>query len=96
MRLAGNQSVPPGRSWARSAAIVSLRISARRRLEKGSQTNVLESVPWHELPVAGFGGLEHLDKPRLAFTPTNTVMDFPQYFDVPNWNQLFFRLQTSP
>ena len=30
------------------------------------------------------------------FTPTNTVMDYPQYFDVDNWNSLFFRLQTTP
>jgi hypothetical protein len=30
------------------------------------------------------------------FTPTSTVMDYPQYFDVDNWNQLFFRLQVSP
>ncbi len=30
------------------------------------------------------------------FTPTNTVMDYPQYFDVDNWGQLFFRLQVSP
>jgi hypothetical protein len=31
-----------------------------------------------------------------AFTPTNSVMDYPQYFDVDNWNQLFFRLQAAP
>ena len=30
------------------------------------------------------------------FTPTNTVMDYPQYFDVDDWNSLYFRLQTSP
>ena len=30
------------------------------------------------------------------FTPTNTVMDYPQYFDVDNWGKLFFRLQPSP
>ena len=30
------------------------------------------------------------------FTPTNTVMDYPQYWDVDNWNDLFFRLQVSP
>ena len=28
-----------------------------------------------------------------VFTATNTSMIYPQYFDVPNWNQLFFRLQ---
>ncbi|MGP8199281.1 MAG: LamG domain-containing protein [Limisphaerales bacterium] len=31
-----------------------------------------------------------------SFTPTNTIMDYPEYFDVDNWNQLFFRLQASP
>ena len=30
------------------------------------------------------------------FTPTNSVMDYPQYFDVDNWNTLFFRLLLSP
>jgi len=28
-----------------------------------------------------------------AFTATNSSMVYPQYFDVDNWNQLFFRLQ---
>lgn len=27
-----------------------------------------------------------------SFTATNSSMVYPQYFDVPNWNQLFFRL----
>jgi hypothetical protein len=31
-----------------------------------------------------------------AFTATNTSMVYPQYFDVDNWNSLFFRLQASP
>lgn len=31
-----------------------------------------------------------------AFTPTNTVMDYPHYFDVDDWAQLFFRLQVAP
>jgi hypothetical protein len=30
-----------------------------------------------------------------AFTATNSNMIYPQYFDVNNWNQLFFRLQVS-
>lgn len=30
------------------------------------------------------------------FTPTNAVMDYPQYFDVEDWGQLFFRLQATP
>jgi N-acetylneuraminic acid mutarotase len=30
------------------------------------------------------------------FTATNSVMVYPQYFDVTNWNSLFFRLQTAP
>jgi hypothetical protein len=32
----------------------------------------------------------------LGFTPTNSVMDYPQYFDVDEWSQLFFRLQVAP
>jgi len=30
------------------------------------------------------------------FTPTNTIMDYHQYFDVDDWGQLFFRLKVSP
>jgi len=30
------------------------------------------------------------------FSATNTVMDYPQYFDVDDWAQLFFRLQATP
>jgi len=30
------------------------------------------------------------------FTATNTSMVYPQYWDVDNWGQLFFRLQVSP
>ena len=31
-----------------------------------------------------------------AFTATTTSMIYPQYWDVDNWNQLFFRLQVAP
>jgi hypothetical protein len=31
-----------------------------------------------------------------AFTATNTSMVYPQYWDVDNWNSLFFRLQRVP
>jgi hypothetical protein len=31
-----------------------------------------------------------------AFTATNGSMVYPQYFDVPNWNQRFFRVQVAP
>jgi hypothetical protein len=31
-----------------------------------------------------------------AFTATNTSMVYPQYWDVDNWNSLFFRLQVTP
>ena len=31
-----------------------------------------------------------------AFAPTNTVMAYPQYWDVDNWNSLYFRLQVAP
>jgi hypothetical protein len=31
-----------------------------------------------------------------AFTATNASMVYPQYWDVDNWGQLFFRLQVSP
>ena len=31
-----------------------------------------------------------------AFTATNTSMIYPQYWNVDNWSQLFFRLQVAP
>jgi Concanavalin A-like lectin/glucanases superfamily len=31
-----------------------------------------------------------------SFTATNSVMTYPQYFNVANWNQLFFQLQVAP
>jgi hypothetical protein len=31
-----------------------------------------------------------------VFTATNTSMVYPQYWDVDNWGQLFFRLQVAP
>ena len=31
-----------------------------------------------------------------AFTATNTSMVYPQYWDVDNWNSLYFRLQVAP
>ena len=30
------------------------------------------------------------------FTATNSSMIYPQYWDVDNWNSLFFRLQITP
>lgn len=32
----------------------------------------------------------------VPFVATNDVMEYPQYFDVDNWGQLFFRVQVSP
>jgi hypothetical protein len=32
----------------------------------------------------------------VAFTATNTIMVYPQYFDVDNWNSLFFRVKSVP
>jgi hypothetical protein len=31
-----------------------------------------------------------------SFTATNSFMTYPQYFNVANWNQLFFQLQVAP
>ncbi len=42
------------------------------------------------------GDLNTWTNQGASFTPTNTVMDYPQYFDVGDWNQLYFRLQTAP
>jgi hypothetical protein len=31
-----------------------------------------------------------------AFTATNAILSYPQYWDVDNWSQLYFRLQEAP
>ena len=31
-----------------------------------------------------------------AFTPTNETMLYPEYFDVGDWDRLFYRLKTVP
>jgi hypothetical protein len=31
-----------------------------------------------------------------VFTATNAAVIYPQYFDVSNWGELFFRLQVAP
>jgi len=42
------------------------------------------------------GDLNSWTNQGAVFPATNTSMIYPQYFDVPNWNQLFFRLQAVP
>ena len=42
------------------------------------------------------GDLSNWTNQGSAFTATNTSMVYPQYWDVDNWNQLFFRLQVAP
>ena len=42
------------------------------------------------------GNLSTWTNQGTPFTATNTSMVFPQYWDVANWNSLYFRLQVSP
>ena len=42
------------------------------------------------------GNLSTWTNQGSAFTATNINMVYPQYFDVDNWSQLFFRLQVTP
>jgi hypothetical protein len=42
------------------------------------------------------GDLSTWTNQGTPFTATNSSMIYPQYFDVDNWNSLFFRLQVSP
>jgi hypothetical protein len=42
------------------------------------------------------GDLRNWTNQGSPFTATNTSMVYPQYWDVDNWSQLFFRLQVSP
>jgi hypothetical protein len=41
------------------------------------------------------GDLNAWTNQGTAFTATNTSMIYPQYWDVANWNQLFFRLESQ-
>jgi len=40
--------------------------------------------------------LTHWTNQSSAFTAININMTYPQYFDVDNWDKLFFRLQVAP
>jgi hypothetical protein len=42
------------------------------------------------------GDLNNWTNQGAPFTATDGSMIYPQYFDVANWNQLFFRLQVAP
>jgi hypothetical protein len=42
------------------------------------------------------GDLNTWTNQGAPFTATNSNMVYPQYWDVDNWNQLFFRLQVVP
>jgi hypothetical protein len=42
------------------------------------------------------GDLNNWTNQGSTFAATNSTIIFPQYFDVENWNKLFFRLQVSP
>ena len=42
------------------------------------------------------GDLNSWTNQGSVFTATNTSMVYPQYWDVDNWDELFFRLQVAP
>ena len=42
------------------------------------------------------GDLNSWTNQGSVFTATNTSMVYPQYWDVDNWGELFFRLQAAP
>jgi hypothetical protein len=42
------------------------------------------------------GNLNSWTNQGAAFTATNSTMIYPQYFNVSNWSQLYFRLQVAP
>jgi len=56
--------------------------------------NNLSLTTNYQLQVSG--DLKTWTNQGAAFTATNFSMVYPQYFDVPDWNQLFFRLEPSP
>jgi hypothetical protein len=72
--------------------------------ESGSQVNLVKAVKPsfdylrlgsnYQLQVSA--DLNTWTNQGSAFTATNTSMVYPQYWDVANWNQLFFRLQLAP
>jgi hypothetical protein len=72
--------------------------------EAGPQVNLVKAVKpsfsnltlgvGYQLQASG--DLNTWTNQGAAFTATNVNMVYPQYFDVENWNQLFFRLQSAP
>jgi hypothetical protein len=72
--------------------------------ESGPQVSLIEAVmpsfsnltlgSNYQLQVSG--NLNTWTNQGPAFIATNTTMVYPQYFNVANWGQLFFRVQVAP
>ena len=86
-------------TWNDAAATIQVNIGYV--LENDAQTDLIKSVkPTFSNLSAGrtyqlqtSTDLANWTNYGSAFTPTNSSMVYTQYFDVPDWNQLFFRLQ---
>lgn len=70
----------------------------------GVQIGILQAViptfsslsPGSNYQLQSSSDLSNWTNQGSAFTATNPVMIYPQYFNVTGWNQLFFRLQGAP
>jgi hypothetical protein len=72
--------------------------------ESGPQVNLVQAVmpsfsnltlgSNYQLQVSG--NLNTWTNQGSEFIATNTSMSYPQYFNVSNWSQLYFRLQVAP
>ncbi len=76
-----------------SQPIVALKNDALNKVVQPSFSNLLLGTNY-QLQVST--DLSMWTNNGSPFSPTNTIMDYPQYFDVENWNSLYFRLQMAP
>ena len=87
-------AVGSGEAWLDNFKVyISSPNAAIVKAVKPSFSNLTLGANYH-LQVSG--DLNTWTNQGSAFTATNISMVYPQYWDVDNWNKLFFRLQVAP
>ena len=87
-----------------NVALSSNEVAELYAIEYGPHVNLIQAVkPWVSGLTLGMNyqlqassNLINWTNIGAVFAATNTFQTFTQYYDVENWNQLFFRVQVSP
>jgi hypothetical protein len=65
-------------------------------LVKAVKPSFSDLLPGNNYQLQTSGDLITWTNQGSPFTATNPVMAYPMYFDVDNWEQLFFRVEVTP